>query len=40
MLPAGTNVCFRCGNSGLIHFGGNGQAWVSRAGIICLSSYK
>ena len=25
MLPAGTNVCFRCGNSGLIHFGGNGQ---------------
>jgi hypothetical protein len=26
MLPAGTNVCFRCGNSGLIHFGGNGQA--------------
>ena len=26
MLPVGTNVCFRCGNSGLIHFGGNGQA--------------
>ncbi|CAL5042891.1 unnamed protein product [Urochloa decumbens] len=26
MIPAGTNVCFRCGNPTLIHFGGNGQA--------------
>lgn len=26
MVPAGTSVCFRCGNSGLIHFGGSGQA--------------
>ncbi|RLN11898.1 hypothetical protein C2845_PM09G12580 [Panicum miliaceum] len=26
MIPAGTSVCFWCGNSGRIHFGGNGQA--------------
>ncbi|CAL5052786.1 unnamed protein product [Urochloa decumbens] len=25
MIPASTSVCFRCGNSTLIHFGGNGQ---------------
>lgn len=26
MVPVGTSVCIRCGNSGLIHFGGSGQA--------------
>nr|TKW21354.1 hypothetical protein SEVIR_4G163700v2 [Setaria viridis] len=26
MIHAGNSVCFRCGNSNLIHFGGNGQA--------------
>jgi len=25
MVPIGTSACFRCGNSGLIHFGGSGQ---------------